>query len=199
MQRDYASHQRPPLCRSRRARGDRPARRRAGGAAARAGQARQRDDAGAVRPARRRQPDRRPARRDERPGDRPQDQLPSRPRGRAAVRPRASTSSTIRTGRRGLRSKPFDGEGVPTTAAPADRRRPAHRLAARTAPRRGNWGWSRPAMPAAASAARRASAPPTSIWSRARSRPAALMADIDARPLRHRADRPGRQSGDRRL
>ena len=42
-----------------------------------------------------------PARRDERPRHRPQDQLPARPRGRAAVRSAASSSSTIRTGRAG--------------------------------------------------------------------------------------------------
>ena len=51
------------------------------------------------------------------PGHRAQDQLPARPRGRGAVRRRASSSSTIRTGRAGSRSKPFDGEGVPTRRA----------------------------------------------------------------------------------
>ena len=101
--------------------------------------------------------------------------------------------------RRGLRSRPFDGEGLRGRARGAGRGRRADQLDRRERVGAAARHRSRPAMPRAASAARRAQRRATST-SRpgTRSREELLAAFPEAR-AGHRADRPGRQSGDRRL
>ena len=92
---------------------------------------------------------------------------------------------------RGLRSRPFDGEGLPVSPTEIVARRRAADLAARQ--RLGAATGARADRPCRArrSAARRASARATSIWRRARSSRDDLIARHQARRLRHRADRQG--------
>ena len=97
-------------------------------------------------------------RRDRGPGDHAQDQLPARRAGHASVRRRASRSPTIRTARTACARARSTARGCRCRRPTIIERRRARDLAARFGARRGNWGWSRPAMPRAASAARRASA-----------------------------------------
>ena len=68
---------------------------------------------------------------------------------------------------RGLRSKPFDGEGVANAAPRPDRQRPAHHLAAGLRQRPAARACRPPAMPRAARAGRPRLPPPISIWKRA--------------------------------
>ena len=81
--------------------------------------------------------------------------------------------------RRGLRSQPFDAEGVAGRALRADRGRRAQDLAARLAPPRASSACRPPAMPSAARPRRRRRGRPICIWSRARSAASELIADID--------------------
>jgi hypothetical protein len=87
--------------------------RRANGGAASPGKAAERDDAGAVRSAGRRLAARPFHRGDRRPGDHPPHQLPARQGGGGSVR-RGRDDPRRPHRPRGLRSKPFDGEGLPT-------------------------------------------------------------------------------------
>ena len=73
--------------------------------------------------------------------------------------------------KRGLRSKPFDGEGVANRHTVLDRQRAADHLAARQRIRAAARARRRPAMPRAAPADRPRPRRPISTWRRARSRP----------------------------
>ena len=198
MQRDHASH-----CVRHFADLDPPASdRRAGGGArggaAQSGQARQRHDAGAVRSARRRRPDRPSARRDQRAGRSPASRASCSAARTSRSFRRRSRSSTIRTA--GAASSRSRSTARGWRRAPrAGRSRPADRLAAQRrvgAPAR---AWSvtghatRGVGGAPGVGATNVHLEPGAVT------PAELMADVKLRRLRHRADRPGRQSGHRRL
>ena len=80
---------------------------------------------------------------------------------------------------RGLRSRPFDGEGVAGATAGARRGRRADDRGCSTARPRANSGWSPPAMPSAASRRRRRRAPTNLHLEAGALTPDELIADIE--------------------
>ena len=100
---------------------------------------------------------------------------------------------------RGLRSRPFDGEGVRVVAPRAGRRTACSTAGSRKARRRGSSGSSRPAMPRAASAARPARRPSNLYMAAGHAQPRGTARGVSRSRAGHRADRAGRERGDRRL
>ena len=101
--------------------------------------------------------------------------------------------------KRGLRSRPFDGEGVAGERAGADRRRRAADPGFSTAPPRANSGSPPTAAPRAASPRRPRPSPSNLHMAAGTVTPEAADRRHQGRLLCHRPDRHGRQHGDRRL
>ena len=86
----------------------------------------------------------------------------------------------------GLRSRPFDGEGLPVSPTDLVRDGVLADLAARHRPRRGNWGWSRPAMPCAAESGAPGVGGEQHLYRAGQGQPRRPVRGHRARRLRHR-------------